>query len=139
MDHISAIFSFLGGYILPYILILSLLVFIHELTHIRLETEARRAGRNRFFSTTAETHERAMRALAPDLRRLTQQGHTRDMVFDIPDLIEHFTSFMTLQPGDLILTGTPDGVVDCQPGDVIVTSIEGLGDLVNTITSSEPA
>jgi 5-oxopent-3-ene-1,2,5-tricarboxylate decarboxylase/2-hydroxyhepta-2,4-diene-1,7-dioate isomerase len=41
---------------------------------------------------------------------------------------------MTLQPGDLILTGTPDGVVDCQPDDVIVTSIEGIGDLVNTIT-----
>ena len=71
--------------------------------------------------------------------RVTQQGNTRDMVFDIPALIEHFTSFMTLQPGDLILTGTPDGVVDCQPGDVIVTSIEGIGDLVNTITSSEPA
>ena len=52
----------------------------HELTHIRLETEARRAGRNRFFSTTAETHERAMRALAPDLRRLTQQGHRPEAI-----------------------------------------------------------
>jgi hypothetical protein len=43
------------------------------------------------------------------------------MIFDVPFLIEYFSSFMTLQPGDLILTGTPDGVVDCQPGDVIVT------------------
>ena len=44
---------------------------------------------------------------------------------------------MTLQPGDLILTGTPDGVVDCQPGDVVVTEIEGIGALVNTIFALE--
>ncbi len=64
---------------------------------------------------------------------VTQSGHTRDMIFDVPFLIEYFSSFMTLQPGDLILTGTPDGVVDCQHGDVVVTSIEGLGALHNTI------
>lgn len=63
----------------------------------------------------------------------TQQGNTRDMVFDIPFLIEYFSGFMTLQPGDLILTGTPDGVVDCKRGDVVVTEIEGLGALMNTI------
>lgn len=67
--------------------------------------------------------------------RVTQSGNTRDMVFDVATLIEYFTSFMTLHPGDLILTGTPDGVVDCQPGDVVVTSIEGIGDLQNTITT----
>lgn len=65
--------------------------------------------------------------------RITQQGNTRDMVFDVPTLIEYFTGFMTLQPGDLILTGTPDGVVDCQPGDVVVTEIERLGALANTL------
>lgn len=64
---------------------------------------------------------------------VTQSGNTRDMIFDVPFLIEYFSSFMTLQPGDLILTGTPDGVVDCRPGDVVVTSIEGLGELFNTI------
>ena len=66
--------------------------------------------------------------------QVTQSGNTRDMIFDVPTLIEYFSSFMTLQPGDVILTGTPDGVVDCQPGDVVVTEIEGLGALVNTIT-----
>ncbi len=65
--------------------------------------------------------------------QVTQSGSTADMIFDVPTLIEYFSSFMTLQPGDVILTGTPDGVVDCQPGDVIVTEIEGLGALVNTI------
>ncbi|MFI5443879.1 fumarylacetoacetate hydrolase family protein [Polaromonas sp. UC242_47] len=65
--------------------------------------------------------------------KITQAGNTRDMIFDVPFLIEYFSSFMTLQPGDLILTGTPDGVVDCRPGDVIVTSIDRLGALTNTI------
>ncbi len=65
--------------------------------------------------------------------KITQTGNTRDMIFDVPFLIEYFSSFMTLQPGDLILTGTPDGVVDCRPGDVVVTRIEGLGSLINTI------
>ena len=65
--------------------------------------------------------------------KITQTGNTRDMIFDIPFLIEYFSGFMTLQPGDLILTGTPDGVVDCKVGDVVVTSIESIGNLENTI------
>ncbi|MDB5871385.1 MAG: putative 2-keto-4-pentenoate hydratase/2-oxohepta-3-ene,7-dioic acid hydratase [Ramlibacter sp.] len=65
--------------------------------------------------------------------KVTQSGNTRDMIFDVPFLIEYFSSFMTLRPGDLILTGTPDGVVDCKPGDVVVTEIEGIGALMNTI------
>lgn len=77
--------------------------------------------------------------MALDLRttvngRLTQSGNTKDMIFDLPFLIEYFSSFMTLQPGDLLLTGTPDGVVDCRPGDTVVTEIEGLGALMNTIS-----
>lgn len=65
--------------------------------------------------------------------QVTQKGHTKDMIFDVPFLIEYFSSFMTLQPGDLILTGTPDGVVDCKAGDVVVTEIERLGALANTL------
>ncbi|HEY8357572.1 MAG TPA: fumarylacetoacetate hydrolase family protein [Ramlibacter sp.] len=65
--------------------------------------------------------------------QVTQSGNTKDMIFDVPFLIEYFSSFMTLAPGDLILTGTPDGVVDCKVGDVIVTEIDGIGALVNTI------
>jgi 5-oxopent-3-ene-1,2,5-tricarboxylate decarboxylase/2-hydroxyhepta-2,4-diene-1,7-dioate isomerase len=65
--------------------------------------------------------------------KLTQSGSTKDMIFGVPFLIEYFSSFMTLRPGDLILTGTPDGVVDCRPGDVVVTEIEGVGALMNTI------
>ncbi len=65
---------------------------------------------------------------------VTQQGNTRDMIFDVPFLIAYFSGFMTLQPGDLILTGTPDGVVDCPAGSEVETEIEGIGILTNTIT-----
>ncbi len=65
--------------------------------------------------------------------KVTQAGNTKDMIFDVPCLVEYFSSFMTLSPGDLILTGTPDGVVDCRPGDVVVTDIERIGALMNTI------
>ncbi len=67
--------------------------------------------------------------------RLTQQGTTADMVFDVPTLIEYFSSFMTLYPGDVILTGTPDGVVDCPVGSVVVCEIESIGALQNTLVS----
>lgn len=63
----------------------------------------------------------------------TQQGNTRDLVHDIPSLIQYLSSFMTLAPGDVILTGTPEGVVDVKAGDEVVTEIEGLGRLLNTI------
>ena len=68
--------------------------------------------------------------------QVTQSGSTADMIFDVPSLIEYFSSFMTLNPGDLILTGTPDGIVNVAPGDVIVTEIEGIGALTNTIVAA---
>ncbi|MBS0508945.1 MAG: fumarylacetoacetate hydrolase family protein [Proteobacteria bacterium] len=63
----------------------------------------------------------------------TQQGTTADMIFDIATLIEYLSSFMTLNPGDVILTGTPEGLADVKAGDVVETEIEGLGCLVNHI------
>jgi len=65
--------------------------------------------------------------------RLTQRGNTRDLIFDIPYLIEYLSSFMTLAAGDVILTGTPQGVGNVMPGDEVVCEIDGLGRLVNTI------
>lgn len=68
--------------------------------------------------------------------RVTQSGHTGDMIHRIPELIEYLSGFMTLQPGDVILTGTPDGVVNVQPGDVVETEIDGIGTLVNTLATA---
>jgi len=65
--------------------------------------------------------------------KVKQQGNTRDLVHDIPSLVEYLSGFMTLAPGDVILTGTPEGVVDVKAGDDVVTEIEGIGRLVNTI------
>ena len=69
--------------------------------------------------------------------KLTQDGSTRDMVHDIPALIAHLSSMMTLNPGDVILTGTPEGVADSRVGDEIVTEVEHVGRLVNTIGGDE--
>ncbi len=65
--------------------------------------------------------------------RITQEGSTRDMIFDIPALIAYLSEFMTLSPGDIILTGTPEGLAGVEVGDEVVTEIEGIGSLKNTI------
>lgn len=69
--------------------------------------------------------------------RVTQSGSTAGMVNDIPALIEYLSDFMTLQAGDVILTGTPQGVVNVNVGDEVICEIEGIGRLVNTITGEE--
>ncbi|WP_163528737.1 fumarylacetoacetate hydrolase family protein [Halobacillus ihumii] len=68
---------------------------------------------------------------------IVQEGSTKDMIFTVPVLVEYLSSFMTLNPGDLILTGTPKGTVDTKVGDEVITEIEGLGRLVNTITDED--
>lgn len=67
--------------------------------------------------------------------RVTQEGSTRDMIFDVPHLIAYLSSIMTLSPGDVILTGTPEGLADVVPGDTVTTEIEGIGSLVNHIAA----
>lgn len=67
--------------------------------------------------------------------RVTQEGSTRDMIFDVPHLIAYLSSIMTLSPGDVILTGTPEGLADVVPGDTVTTEIEGIGSLVNHIVA----
>ena len=78
-----------------------------------------------------DPHNLALRTIVNG--RVTQQGNTRDMIADIPELIEYLSSFMTLGPGDVILTGTPDGVVNVNVGDKVVTEIDDIGRLVNSV------
>ncbi|MDH2615133.1 fumarylacetoacetate hydrolase family protein [Acinetobacter baumannii] len=66
---------------------------------------------------------------------LRQEGTTADMIFNVPFLIEYISSFMTLQPGDMIATGTPEGLSDVVPGDEVVVEIEDIGKLRNYIVS----
>ena len=62
-----------------------------------------------------------------------QDGTTKDMIFDVPALVAHVSSVMTLLPGDVILTGTPEGVGPMQVGDEVEVSISGIGNLTNQV------
>lgn len=58
---------------------------------------------------------------------LRQRASTRDLIFDVPRLIAYASSFYALHPGDVIMTGTPEGVAPVKPGDVMHCEIEGIG------------
>ena len=69
-----------------------------------------------------------------------QDGNTRDLIFDVPRLVAHASTVFTLEPGDLILTGTPQGVGQAmdpprflQAGDVVRCEVEGLGAIEHRI------
>jgi 2-keto-4-pentenoate hydratase/2-oxohepta-3-ene-1,7-dioic acid hydratase in catechol pathway len=71
-----------------------------------------------------------------------QDGNTRDLIFDVPFLVAFASTVFTLDPGDLILTGTPAGVgwareprVSLRPGDVVEVEVEGIGVLRNPVVA----
>lgn len=62
-----------------------------------------------------------------------QESNTRDLIFKIPELIAALSRFITLEPGDLISTGTPEGISPIKPGDVMEAYVEGIGTLRNPV------
>ncbi|WP_020205588.1 fumarylacetoacetate hydrolase family protein [Cupriavidus sp. WS] len=66
---------------------------------------------------------------------LRQENSSANLVRGIPRLIAEISEFMTLHAGDVLITGTPEGRVDVQPGDEVVVEIEGLGRLRNRIVA----
>lgn len=62
-----------------------------------------------------------------------QDGNTGDMIFDVATMVSFMSHVMTLVPGDVILTGTPEGVGRIVDGDTVTISIDGIGDLVNPV------
>ena len=66
---------------------------------------------------------------------LRQMSSTREMIFSTTQLMMFSSSIMTLEPGDLILTGTPAGVGILQPGDQVSVHIDGIGTLVNPVAA----
>ncbi|MFF0270668.1 fumarylacetoacetate hydrolase family protein [Kribbella sp. NPDC004536] len=62
-----------------------------------------------------------------------QDGRTSQFIFDIPEVLAYITSFTTLLPGDVVLTGTPAGVGPMLPGDEVSVSVEGIGTLTNKV------
>jgi 2-keto-4-pentenoate hydratase/2-oxohepta-3-ene-1,7-dioic acid hydratase in catechol pathway len=65
-----------------------------------------------------------------------QRGKASEMAFGIPALIAFITSVMTLEPGDLIATGTPEGIGPIQPGDTVEVELKGLGTVRNTVRAA---
>jgi 2-keto-4-pentenoate hydratase/2-oxohepta-3-ene-1,7-dioic acid hydratase in catechol pathway len=66
--------------------------------------------------------------------QVRQRGNGTDMVFDIPALLSYISGVMTLEPGDLVLTGTPEGVGTLAPGDVVEVEIAGVSRVSNPVT-----
>jgi 2-keto-4-pentenoate hydratase/2-oxohepta-3-ene-1,7-dioic acid hydratase in catechol pathway len=66
---------------------------------------------------------------------LRQDSTREDFIFDIPELVEEITTYLTLEPGDLIATGTPEGVGPLSPGDTVEVEVEGVGTLVNDVVA----
>lgn len=65
--------------------------------------------------------------------KVVQEGHTRDMIFPVEKLVSFVSSVMTLCPGDVISTGTPEGVGELHAGDVVEVFVEGVGRLRNSV------
>lgn len=66
-----------------------------------------------------------------------QASNTKFLLFKIPHLLEYISKFFTLEPGDIIATGTPAGIGPIQPGDIIEAEIEGIGILKNEVKLEE--
>ena len=89
------------------------------------------------------THQRLEEAAALAIRttldgELRQDGNTKDMILTIPELVAYISSYTTLLPGDVILTGTPSGVGPMLPGQVVSVEIEGIGTLANPVAGTRP-
>jgi len=66
---------------------------------------------------------------------LRQDSRTRELIFTIPELIEFISAVMTLEPGDIISTGTPSGIGPIRPGDQVTIHVEGVGALTNPVVA----
>jgi 2-keto-4-pentenoate hydratase/2-oxohepta-3-ene-1,7-dioic acid hydratase in catechol pathway len=85
-----------------------------------------------------------LRILTKVNERVVQDGNSKDMIYDVPHQLRYITSIMTLYPGDVVSTGTPDGVGAgrkppefLKPGDVVSIEIEGIGKLVTPIQAGK--
>jgi 5-oxopent-3-ene-1,2,5-tricarboxylate decarboxylase/2-hydroxyhepta-2,4-diene-1,7-dioate isomerase len=65
--------------------------------------------------------------------KVRQKANTRDLVFDIPTVIEFISRYITLEPGDIISTGTPAGIGPITHGDSVACRIEKIGELQNPV------
>ena len=97
--------------------------------------------RGKGFDTFCPLGPRVVSEIDPDRVRVLmrvngevrQDGNTADMIFSVAQLISYISSFMTLVPGDVVLTGTPPGVGPVERGDLMEVEVEGIGILRNRV------
>ena len=70
--------------------------------------------------------------------KLRQSGNTRNFIFPVPFLLYYISQIMSLEPGDVVTTGTPSGIGPMNPGDRVDVQIEGIGTLSNTVMRVKP-
>ncbi|MBX3054289.1 MAG: fumarylacetoacetate hydrolase family protein [Caldilineaceae bacterium] len=84
-----------------------------------------------WLDTTFDPADKDVRCLVNG--EVKQASNTNLMIHSVGDILAYVSNFMTLEPGDLVLTGTPSGVSPIHPGDVMVVEIDGLGTLSNPV------
>jgi acylpyruvate hydrolase len=119
----------------------------NDVTARDVQSKARKAGLPwalaKGMDTFAPTSEPRSIDDVPDLRslmvqtrlngELRQDGRTADMIFPVEELVAYISRFMTLEPGDVIATGTPEGVGAIKNGDAVEIEIKGVGKLTNRV------
>lgn len=79
---------------------------------------------------------RALEIIARVNGEIRQHGHASDMIFGIPDVIAYVSGIMTLEPGDIIATGTPEGVGPLAAGDTVEIEVPGIGTISNPVEAA---
>ncbi len=87
------------------------------------------------IETELDTSELGIRTIVNGTVR--QEGNTRDMIYTPAELVSFISKIMTLNPGDVIMTGTPEGIGTIKDGDTVEVEIEGIGKLTNKVLSDE--
>jgi 2-keto-4-pentenoate hydratase/2-oxohepta-3-ene-1,7-dioic acid hydratase in catechol pathway len=121
-------------------------VCVNDVTVRDLQKKDGQWTRAKGFDTFCPIGPRVAPGLDPANLRLTtrvngqvrQDSSTSDLIFDVPALIAFCSQHMTLEPGDVISTGTPSGVGNLQPGDVVEVEITGIGVLRNPVIARDP-
>jgi 2-keto-4-pentenoate hydratase/2-oxohepta-3-ene-1,7-dioic acid hydratase in catechol pathway len=90
-----------------------------------------------WIDTTYDPADKGVRCLVNG--EVRQDGNTALLIYSIGRVLAHVTQFMTLEPGDVIMTGTPAGVGPVKPGDTMTVEVEGLGSLSNPVVDEETA
>jgi len=116
---------------------------MNDVTARDLQTKDGQWARAKGFDTFAPVGPVVVTDLDPsDLEIMTlvngqvvQRGRTSQLIFPIPRLIAHLSRFCTLEPGDLISTGTPSGVGPLRDGDTVEVRIPGIGSLINPVVN----